>query len=487
MPDVKRASYPLVRTIRRRAWFAASVAMVLTAVTLVSAPQAAVASTALPCDQYGAASTPCVAAYSSVRALYGSYDGNLYQVTRASDQQTLDIGVLATGGYANAAAQDSFCAGTTCAISEIFDQSARHNDLTVEGPGAEGGQDVGATADMLPVTVAGHAVYGILMPPGVGYRHTSGAGVATGSQPESMYMVASGTNVNGGCCSDFGNAEVQELDTGNGHMDALNISTRNATGSYGSGPWVAADLENGLYKGATLTDNANHGNSSNFVTAVLKNNGTTSFALKGGNSQSGTLNTWYNGPLPAGGYSPMQLEGSIVLGTGGDDSNRGTGSFFEGAMTAGYAPTATDNAIQANIVSAGYAGYSRGGVSIVGKGALCVDAAGDDTGTNGAQAQLNTCDSAALDQRWVVNPDESLSTVGACLDIMGNSTAVGTKVQLWTCNSAGGQKWVPQTNGSLVNPQSGLCLDDPGGRTTPGTQLQIYTCNGLAAQHFTIG
>lgn len=176
----------------------------------------------------------------------------------------------------------------------------------------------------------------------------------------------------------------------------------------------------------------------------------------------------------------------VLSAGGGDDSNRGTGSFFEGAMTAGYAPDTTDAAIQANIVATNYAGYSRGGVQIVGKGGLCVDPSGNDTGGNGEQVQLNTCDATSLDQRWVLNPNDSLSTVGACLDIMGNSTVKGTKVQLWTCNSAGGQVWVPQSNGSLLNPQSGLCLDDPGGSVTPGTQLQIYTCNGLPAQQFPI-
>ncbi len=33
-----------------------------------------------PCDIYGAAGTPCVAAHSVIRALYGAYTGPLYQV-----------------------------------------------------------------------------------------------------------------------------------------------------------------------------------------------------------------------------------------------------------------------------------------------------------------------------------------------------------------------------------------------------------------------
>src|SRR6476661_4393750 len=47
-----------------------------------------------PCDIYGAAGDPCVAAHSTTRALYASYNGPLYQVLRQSDGQTLDIGVV---------------------------------------------------------------------------------------------------------------------------------------------------------------------------------------------------------------------------------------------------------------------------------------------------------------------------------------------------------------------------------------------------------
>jgi hypothetical protein len=56
------------------------------------------------------------------RGLYASYNGPLYQVLRQSDGKTLDIGVVQptaspvpdAGGYADAAAQDSFCTNTYC-------------------------------------------------------------------------------------------------------------------------------------------------------------------------------------------------------------------------------------------------------------------------------------------------------------------------------------------------------------------------------------
>jgi hypothetical protein len=186
----------------------------------------------------------------------------------------------------------------------------------------------------------------------------------------------------------------------------------------------------------------------------------------------------------------MHQEGAIVLGTGGDNSNASVGTFFEGVMTAGYPTDAADNAVQANITSVGYSGASNGGTppagTITGPGGQCADVLGDDTGTDGAIADLWNCQSSAIDQHWTHNSDDSLGTLGRCLDIDGDGTAVGTKVEIWDCNGVGGQKWVQQSNGSLLNPQSGLCLDDPSGNTANGTQLQIYTCNGTAAQQFAL-
>ncbi|MGI5240533.1 ricin-type beta-trefoil lectin domain protein [Dactylosporangium sp. CA-139066] len=122
--------------------------------------------------------------------------------------------------------------------------------------------------------------------------------------------------------------------------------------------------------------------------------------------------------------------------------------------------------------------------TITGPGGKCVDVAGDDTGGNGTAVQLWDCQSYAVDQHWTHNADNSLSTLGRCLDINGNGTANGTQVELWDCNGVGGQKWVQQADGSLRNPQSGRCLDSPSGATANGTRLQIWDCNGTAAQKF---
>ncbi|MFI5911414.1 arabinofuranosidase catalytic domain-containing protein [Dactylosporangium sp. NPDC051541] len=464
---------------------AIAVALLLATSGLVAGvPGTAQAATAQPCDIYAAAGTPCVGAHSTTRALYAAYNGRLYQVRRASDGGLLDIGPLTAGGYADAGAQDAFCTGTACVVTVVYDQSPRHNDLTIEGPGTAGGQDVGANAAALPITANGHRVYGLYFNGHTGYRHRVGAGVATGGQPEGMYMVASGTHVNNLCCFDYGNAEAEIADTGNGHMDAVSLTTRcvRTPPCTGSGPWVQADLENGLFLGSA-TNPANLGNATPFVTALLKNDGQHTFALKGGDSRSGPLSTWWDGSLPAGGYQPMHLEGSIVLGTGGDNSNQAIGSFFEGVMTAGYPTDAADDAVQANIVAAGYAGGAPPGNPVTGPGGKCVD--GADANSSGVAVQLWDCGSAS-DQRWVHNSDQSLAALGRCLHLVGNAVGNGTRVELADCAGGPYQKWVQQADGSLRNPVSGRCLDSPSGATANGTKLQIWDCNGLAPQRFAV-
>ena len=55
------------------------------------APGAGGAGAGAPCDVYAAAGTPCVAAHSLTRALFGAYGGRLYTVQRASDNKTADV------------------------------------------------------------------------------------------------------------------------------------------------------------------------------------------------------------------------------------------------------------------------------------------------------------------------------------------------------------------------------------------------------------
>lgn len=412
-----------------------------------------------PCDIYQSGNTPCVAAHSTVRALYGTYAGPLYQVQRASDKSTKDIPVGAAG-FADTSVQDAFCMGTTCTIPVIYDQSPNGNHLRVTWFAywlQNGGNPASATA--AKISVGGHTVYGIKSGTNVAYRTgsqlagtatiTKGSstvtfsmpqtlpantpllfaanakdcpanswpnncnfkayvtaaavsasttvtlkasysgtsssstavwnaatkGVATGDQAESEYSIFDGKTYGQYCCFDYGNSEISGIDEGNATMEAISwgACTQFGQSGGGNGPWVAADIENGMYEGY---ENGSAKVPSNtavtgfpYVTAMLKGlaapdcpAGLTSsgcFALKAGNAASGKLAYKWNastsnyGARPPG-YSPQKKEGAIILATGGDGSPTGVGIWFEGAVTMGASTDATDDAVQANIVAAGY-------------------------------------------------------------------------------------------------------------------------------------
>lgn len=317
---------------------------------------------AAPCDLYSSGGTPCIAAHSTTRALYSAYSGSLYQVKRGSDNTTTTIAPLSAGGVANAAAQDTFCASTTCLITIIYDQSGRGNHLTQAPPGGfngpeSNGYDNLASAIGAPVTLNGQKAYGVFISPGTGYRNNAVSGSATGDAAEGMYAVLDGTHYNGACCFDYGNAETSSRDTGNGHMEAIYFGTSTSWGTgAGSGPWIMADLENGLFSGSSSGNNAADPSiSTRFTTAVVKGEAN-QWAIRGANAASGSLSTYYSGVRPTvSGYNPMSKEGAIILGIGGDNSNGAQGTFYEGVMTSGYPTDATENSVQANIVAAGYA------------------------------------------------------------------------------------------------------------------------------------
>lgn len=315
-----------------------------------------------PCDIYASGGTSCIAAHSTTRALYSAFSGALYQVKRNSDSTTTTINPLSAGGVANAAAQDTFCANTTCVITTIYDQSGNGNHLTQAPPGGFNGPESNdydnlASAIGAPVTLNGQKAYGVFVSPGTGYRIDVAKGIATGDEPEGMYAVLDGTHYNSACCFDYGNAETSNKDTGNGHMEAIYYGTSTSWGSgSGSGPWIMADLENGLFSGVSSGQNtADPSISYRFVTAAVKGE-PNQWAISGGNAASGSLSSYYNGVRPtASGYNPMSKEGSIILGIGGDNSNGAQGTFYEGAMTYGYPSASTESSVQANIVAAKYA------------------------------------------------------------------------------------------------------------------------------------
>jgi non-reducing end alpha-L-arabinofuranosidase len=475
-----------------------------------------------PCDIYAAASpaTPCVAAFSTTRALYASYTGSLYQVTRQSDSTTSNIGVL-SDGYANAAIQDAFCANTTCTITKIYDQSSNHNDLTPAPPGGErsgpgpNGYDLPASATALPVIAGGHKVYGVLISSEVGYRNDATKNIAVHGAPEGVYEVSSTVNLspNNSCCFDFGNVETNNRDNGDAHMDALRLQCVSSIITAPCAAQVGLDMENGTY--GTLSGAVG----TLFVTAMAWNDGQHSYGLYVGNAQSGGLAYSGSTLLPSG-YQPMSQEGAIVLGTGGDNSNWAQGYFFEGVMTAGAPTSTTMGNVQANIVAVGYLGARTlsDGVtytftnqnSQMNLDNFCDGCSGSPTNgvqviqypANGLETQEWTLHSQGNGYFTMVNVQS-----GMCLDDpWGNGTpsrtlpqSPGTSTMLWQqpCNGNEAQNWefIPQSNSYFVienqastdfNPNAGtpMVIDDYFGEATQGLQMWLDTANGQAPQNW---
>ena len=216
-------------------------------------------------------------------------------------------------------------------------------------------------ADMAPITIMGHKVYGVFIVPGMGLRQDDAKGTAVDDQAEGQYWVINGLHFNSGCCFDYGNAETDSRDDDNGTMETAYYG--NAVPWFhgsGSGPWIMTDQENNLV-GCVNSDGSKECRNLptitwRFVTAIAKGE-PHRWATLGGDAQQGALSVLFDGPRVNATYDPMRKQGAILLGNGGDNSNSSQGTFYEGAMTAaGTFPTdATDQLVQANIVSAGYA------------------------------------------------------------------------------------------------------------------------------------
>jgi non-reducing end alpha-L-arabinofuranosidase len=329
-----------------------------------------------PCDVYATANTPCVAAYSTVRALSSSYAGPLYQVRRGAPNptqntgvggETQDIGLLANG-FADAAAQVAFCGDQSCSVSTVYDQSGRGNHITVAKRGrADGGQfgdddDFESNAKAGPLTVGGNNVFSLFMEARQGYRQTiAGNGMPRAREPQGIYMLADGTRAGTACCWDFGN--VIPDPTTYATMNTLFLGTAFWGRGAGTGPWFMADFEAGVWAGGSNPGEPGWGALSEpapanpmnpslrvrFALGFLKTEN--NYALRMANVETATdLTTAYEGALP----KPMDNRGAVVLGVGGDNSNNSFGTFYEGAIVAGYPSNDAELAVLQNIQSAGY-------------------------------------------------------------------------------------------------------------------------------------
>ncbi len=380
-----------------------------------------------PCDILAAAGTPCIAAHSLARRMLAAYAGSLFQVTRASDKTTFNVGTLSTG-LIDAAAVNSFCSGTTCTITIIYDQMgtpSSGNNLIVDGAYGKSPAPLGWTTPPSGVTVPVAIII-----PGEGYFQGTccngggTVGMPQGNSPITAYMAIENNSKSGyidGCCGSYGDTESPTENAGKGSMFSLAYSIGGeGTVGIGTGPWPGIDLEDGVYLyGPTPIQQY----LSIFGRYDPSNN---SMTLKSGDATQDQLTTLYNGLLPAG-YT-MNLQGGLSLGRGGDGSNAPT-DFIEGAILASATTDATDNAVQANLTSF----YGLAQAATVNTTLAITSATTLPSGVSGtAYSQtLTASGGSGTDYSWTVTSSgSSLTAIGLSLSsggvLSGSSPTAGS-------------------------------------------------------------
>jgi hypothetical protein len=332
----------------------------------------------LPGDVAKAAGTPFVAAHAMTRTLFTSYTGPLFQALRVSDNQTKDIGIVTATGLADLSTLNTFCSGTTCKVTTLYDQSGNGNDMWRADDPTKNQPGTNKPCDLMAIDywqMSDGTKVPVVTATGDMWRSKAQClrnrdktkNMPTGSKPQTEYAVFHAKFLNAGCCFNYGNTNNAIAYSGPGTLSSLNFSqiTFWSKGT-GNGPWPMVDFETGVYTGnigkcgsgipssvdcTSTGENANPSVTFDIVTTFFKHNGVDHWALKTGNAKTGALavNVDLNA-LPKG-YSPLKQLGGLGLGEGGAGDSGGDGGFSEGAVMAGETSNTTDDAIQKSIVS----------------------------------------------------------------------------------------------------------------------------------------
>ena len=335
-------------------------------------------STGLPGDVAKAAGTPFVAAHAMTRTLFAAYTGPLFQALRVSDNQTKDIGIVASTGLADLATLNTFCSGTSCKVTTLYDQSGNGNDMWRADSSSANQPGTPTLCDLMDIQdwqMSDGTKVPIAVSSGALWRDKTSClrnrdktkNMPKGASPQTEYAIFHSQYLNANCCFNYGNTNNAIAYSGPGTLTSLNFSTMTFwSKGTGNGPWPMVDFETGVYAGntgkctsgipstvdcTTTGENPNPSITFGIVTTLFKHNGVDHWALKTGNAKSGALSVNIDLSALPKGYSPLKQLGGLGLGEGGAGDHNGNGGFSEGAVIAGETSNATDDAIQKSIVS----------------------------------------------------------------------------------------------------------------------------------------
>jgi glucose/arabinose dehydrogenase len=115
----------------------------------------------------------------------------------------------------------------------------------------------------------------------------------------------------------------------------------------------------------------------------------------------------------------------------------------------------------------------------------CLDVIGN---SPAPETGVNIYDCKGQDnQAWTLTPAGEFRVYDGtrCLDVAGQDTTAPAAVQIYPCTGGANQQWRIQSDGAIVGVQSGLCLDVTGGGTANSTLVGLWTCNGQSNQKWT--
>ncbi|MGC5014173.1 PQQ-dependent sugar dehydrogenase [Streptosporangium sp. DT93] len=115
----------------------------------------------------------------------------------------------------------------------------------------------------------------------------------------------------------------------------------------------------------------------------------------------------------------------------------------------------------------------------------CLDVIGN-SAASGTGVNIYTCNGQA-NQSWTFTAAGEFRVYNAtmCLDVVGQDTTAPAALQIYTCTGGANQRWRVNADGTITGVQSGLCLDVTGESTANSALVGLWTCTGRGNQKWT--
>lgn len=127
-----------------------------------------------------------------------------------------------------------------------------------------------------------------------------------------------------------------------------------------------------------------------------------------------------------------------------------------------------------------------GGTTIVGNASgRCLDVIGN---SDALKTGVNTYSCLGQpNQLWTLTAASELRTFNGtrCLDVEGQRTTSPARLQIYTCNGGTNQKWKINADGAITGVASNLCVEVTGNSLANSAIARLATCTGQASQKWT--